>query len=232
MAMLDSSTTLIGLRSIESDEESEAAVELIELDARTGEVRHAGPPIVASPVSPEEFRFIVVMMVLVMGGVLVVVILPDRTNAMHIPEGYALADPGRRMVAMLLDVVVVAAIVGRVFGVSVTDILTLTVLIRPDNAWVVFPMIIVAGVVYSSVSEVLYGASPGKLMMGLRVVAAEPGEPKRAKLWSVLVRNVIKWVLPPVAALALVDPEALHRGDRTSKSLVVVPRVVDEPNDG
>ncbi len=228
-AVLDSSSTLLGLRVIEQDpgsiEPGAAAeeIELTELDLLDSTLRYRGPPLASTPVSADEFRFLVGMMMLVMVGVLVVVILPDRSDAMQLPEGFAIADPGRRLIATMLDVVLVASIVGRFFDLSASEILTLSVIIRPDNAWAVIPATIIAGVLYATLSEWLMGATPAKLIVGLRVVRAQAGPSERPKLWSALVRNIVKWVLPPVAALALVDPEAMHRGDRASRSLVVVP---------
>jgi len=45
----------------------------------------------------------------------------------------------------------------------------------------------------------------------------------RIPLWAAIVRNMIKWLVPPVAALVLLDPERLHRGDRATRTLVVAP---------
>lgn len=231
-AFMGSQDALIGIRLVDTagnDDEVESTVELVELDAKENAVLYAGAPAVTAPVSAEEFRFLIVMMVLVMSGVLVVVILPDRADAMQLPEGVVIADPGRRLLATLIDVFLVTTIVGALVGVSALDIVTLAVIVQPNNAWSVFPMTIIAGVLYATFAEFVVGATPGKLLMGVRLVAAEPGTPHKPRFWSVLTRNIIKWVLPPVAALALIDPETLHRGDRTSRSLVVMPRRDEEP---
>ncbi len=231
LALLDDTDSLVvaSYAPLGDDPEAERTIELTEIGASSGEVLFAGAPAVSAPVSVEEFRFLVAMMILVMSGVLVVVILPDRADAMHLPEGTALADPGRRLLATLIDVFIVTSVVGATAGVSAIDIVTLAIIVHPGNAWTIFPMTIIAGVLYATSAEYLVGATPGKVIMGLRLVAAEPGVPKRPKLWRVLVRNIIKWVLPPVAALALIDPESLHRGDRTSRTLVVTRRVDEDP---
>ena len=233
-ALLDSSETLIAIRAVEpsedpsEDETKSSTVELLEYDSTSLQQRFVGDPIASSPVSAEEFRFLVGMMMLIMLGVLVVVILPDRSSIMRIPEGCVLADPGRRLIATMLDAILVASIVGWVFDVGASEILTLSVIVRPDNAWGVIPATIISGVCFSAVCEWLMCATPGKLLMGLKVVRAQPEVVERPKLWSALVRNIIKWVLPPVAALALIDQETLHRGDRASRTLVVMPRPVDK----
>jgi len=52
-------------------------------------------------------------------------------------------------------------------------------------------------------------------------------------LWAAIVRNIIKWILPPVAAMALIDPQMLHRGDRATRSLVAssIEPVLDDESD-
>ena len=231
--LLSSSATLLGIYEVNDtgeDDQQGAKAHLIELNARTGDELYRGAPSVTSPVSEEEFRFLVVMMVLVMSGVLVVVILPDKADSMAIPDGVALADPGRRLMATMIDVVAVSALVGSFVGVSAADIITLAVIVQPGNSWAVFPLTIISGIVYSTLTEFLFAGTPGKLIARIRLVSAEPGLPHRPRPWSILVRNIIKWVLPPVAALALIDPETLHRGDRVSRSLVVVPRSDPDPD--
>ncbi|CAN0594975.1 unnamed protein product [Laminaria digitata] len=153
--------------------------------------------------------------------------MPDRSDAMQIPDACVLADPGRRLIATMLDAVLVASVVGWYFDVSASEILTMAVIVRPDNAWAVIPITMMMGVGVSTISEWLQGRTPGKMLVVIRVVRAQSGELVRPRLWSALVRNAIKWILPPVAALALIDPEALHRGDRASRTLVVSPRPAD-----
>ena len=236
-AALSSSGSLLGIDRIVSDATEpgttgSASIEVIELGLLDGAERYRGSPIATTPVSAEEFRFLVGMMMLIMIGVLVVVIMPDHSNAMHLPEGVVLADPGRRLIASMLDGLLVVAVVGRLVDVSAADILTLTVIVRPDNAWSIFPLVIITGLMYSTLTEALFGATPSKMLVGIRVVRAQPGIPVRPRLWSALVRNSIKWLLPPVAALAMIDPETLHRGDRAAHTLVVMPRPPEpEPRD-
>ncbi|MEX0876792.1 MAG: RDD family protein [Phycisphaerales bacterium] len=224
--VLDSTNALLAMRgepNADSQEPTPPTVKLWEIDLADGSVVYEGPPVAQMPVSVNEFRFLVGMMILVMMGVLVVVIMPDGPDAMRIPEGYALSEPGRRLIATLIDVGLVVLLMGELFGVSAQEILTLEVILRSDNAWVVIPVTMVSGLVIMTVFERFLGATPGKLILGLRVVRAQPGPMQRPPLWAAAVRNVVKWILPPVAALALVDPEMLHRGDRASRTVVARP---------
>jgi len=239
-AMLESVNHLVGIAQRTPDPSAKKAdgatsstVQIFEVDLSDASMLYAGDPVVTVPVSDAEFRFLVGMMILIMVGVLVVVILPDKSDAMQIPDHFALADPGRRLVATLIDVFLVSFFVGMIFDVRVIEILTLSVIVRSDTSWLVIPMVLVMGIVSMSIFEWLLGATPGKLLMGIRVVRAQSGPMERIPFWAAIVRNMIKWLLPPVAALALIDPESLHRGDRVTRTLVVVPiEHPAEPGDG
>lgn len=229
-SVLDSSNTLLGMYAYTEQGdtiEPTDSVEITEFSLLDNAITFQGAPVASSPVSADEFRFLITMMILVVLGVLVVVIFPDRTGSMLLPDDMVLADPGRRLIATMLDALLVASITARFFNVDTTEILTLSVIVRPDSTWIVIPATMIVGVAYATITEWRFSATPAKLLVGIRVVRAETGPRMRPKLWSALVRNFIKWILPPVAALALIDPESLHRGDRASRTLVVTPRQPD-----
>ena len=238
LTMLGSVNRLVGVfdrssLTLEADwaSEPQATVEVYEIDLADGSMIYSGDPTAVVPVTAAEMRFLMGMMVLIMVGVLVVVILPDKADAMGIPDGFALADPGRRLMATMFDVFVVSFLIGMIFDVRVVEIVTLSVIARSDTSWLVVPMVMVSGIGVMSVLEWLFGATPGKWMMGLRVVRGQSGAMERVPLWAAVVRNMIKWLVPPVAALALVDPELLHRGDRITKTLVATP-IIDNGING
>lgn len=230
LAALGSVNRLVGIAEqtqLDTDtseaSESQPTVQVYEIDLADGSMVYVGEPVVSSPVSAGEMRFLMGMMVLIMVGVLVVVIMPDRADAMGIPDGFALADPGRRLMATMFDVFFVAFVMGLLFDVRVIEIITLSVIVRSDTSWLVIPAVLISGIVSMSLLEWLVGASPGKWLMGIRVVRGVAGPMAKIPLWAAIVRNMIKWLVPPVAALVLLDPEMLHRGDRATRTLVVAP---------
>ncbi len=229
LTVLDSVNRLIGISQTVSPDENDqdsgpyTSVKIDEIDLADGSVVYSGAPVVSVPVSANEFRFLVGMMILIMIGVLVVVIMPDNADAIRLPDGFSLADPARRLSATLLDLLLISTVAAYIFDVRVIEIVSLSVIARTDSSWMVIPSVMLSGVVLMSLMEWLFGASPGKLISGMRVVRAQVGPMQRIPLWAAIVRNMIKWVLPPVAALALVDPETLHRGDRATKTIVAAP---------
>ncbi len=207
-----------------SDREDNSPTIIIdEVDLADGTVLFSGTPFVEAPVSAGEMRFILGMMILIMIGIVVLVILPEKSSAISVPDGFELADPGRRFTASLIDLFLIASLLGRVFGVRVIEILTLDVVSQSENSWLVIPVVILTAMISMTLFEWGLGVTPGKFLVGIRVVRGQAGKSKRISLMSALVRNITKWLLPPVAALALVDPEMLHRGDRVTRTLVVSP---------
>jgi hypothetical protein len=94
-----------------------------------------------------------------------------------------------------------------------------------------------------TVLEFLLGRTVGKIITGCEVVAvkltaANPTEapapqaekskadeqagPDRVPLWRVFLRNVIKWGLPPVALIGMLDPNGRHRADQLARTAVVI----------
>lgn len=207
-----------------------ATIQVAEYDLSTGEELYAGDPVVVPPVSGEEVRFLMGMLILVMVGGLVAVLMPDRTDSMGIPVGFALSEPSRRVVASMFDLMLIATLLGMVFNVRLFEVLSLSVIIRQDNSWLIYPSMMVGGMVIGTLSEWLFGASFGKWVTGLRVVKAQAGPMERISFRSSLVRNLIKWLLPPVGLLMTVDPEGLHRGDRATRTIVVY--LVDPTDSG
>jgi len=194
-----------------------------EYDLSSGEELYSGSPVVVPPMSSEEIRFLMGMLVLVMMGGLVAVIMPDKGNEMSVPVGFALCEPSRRVVASMFDLMLISFVLGFVFDARMIEVLSLSVIMRPDSSWLIYPSLMGIGVIQGTLSEWLFGASFGKWVTGLRVVQAKSGPMDRVSLGGALVRNLIKWFMPPVGFLMVVDPEGLHRGDRATQSIVVYP---------
>ena len=206
---------------------------LVEVSLSTGSILYTGTMKPVTAVTAAEFKTLAAAMVVMMVVSLMVVLRPvPGENEIIVPEGCALATPGRRFVATILDVAVCAMIVSRFSGVPVGDILTAKVLLAPDQSWITLPALIGVGLVYSTLSETILSATLGKLIVGCRVARAQskPGEPKGLGFFRSLLRNSVKWILPPAASLALLEPTGRHRGDLLAGAVVVVRAEPTEQN--
>lgn len=215
------------------DEEGGVASMVRELSLSTGRVLYDGPVSRVLPVSPEEFRLMAAGLIVVMVVSLFVVLRPGgEGGAIVLPAGTALAFPGQRFSATVLDVAVCALIVSFVFGVPFTEIVTGAVLVTPGEGWVTIPAVFAVGAVYGTVMDRLAAGTIGKLILGCRVLRATVGPPGRGRRlgWgAAFVRNIVKWTLPPVAALAMMDGSGRHRGDVAAGAVVVTRLADDEP---
>ncbi|MEQ8769915.1 MAG: RDD family protein [Phycisphaerales bacterium] len=198
----------------------DARYRMMELSLATGEVFYDGPPIPIMPVSQGEFRVLAALLVVVAAAVLLIAIRPAGSRELVLPPTTALAEPGRRFAATFVDLLVALFVVARVFGVSIMDIATLTVIFQPVGWWAL-PGVLVVGWAVGSLFEAVFGRTFGKFLLGCRAVRGD-GSGDGPGIWRSVVRNAIKWFLPPIPALSLFEPDAPHRGDAIAGVVVVI----------
>jgi len=199
---------------------------LAEVSPDTGQVLYLGPPKGASPISADQFRFLVLGMVALMAAVLMFVLRSSgRDQEVHLDRDMALSDPGRRMVAFSADILVGLIVSSRILGVDLAEVMEPETLLLAGGPLVLLTL--ASGFVIGTLTEWLFGRSFGKFLTGIEVVGliSRPGSGSataRPKLWQVLVRNAIKWGLPPVSGIALIDPSGRHQGERLTRTAVVI----------
>jgi hypothetical protein len=211
---------------------------VIELSASTGHVLFEGPARVGGPVSSQELKLLAIALVGVMIVVVAVILRPDAGSAgISLPRGYALAEPGRRVVAGVVDVLLATLVVSAVMRVSVLELLSIDVLARGSGGLGALLLIVGVGFAHTTLGDWLVGRSIGKVATGCLVVRpgvtrTDPGGEvtpvlSRPTLWRAAVRNLVCWLLPPVAMWGMGAADHRHRGDIASGLIVVVE--YDEP---
>lgn len=199
-----------------------------EVSLASGEVLYEGGVTRATPIDASDFRALAAALVAVTGAALLIVLTPaPDPSVFALPEGLALAGPLRRFLATGIDLLLVSIPVSALLGLSPLELFSPTVLLRPDGAWVGIPLVLFCGFVYATVLEMAFGRTVGKFVFRCRVAgmarAADgaAGE-RRADPLACVIRNGVKWLVPPVAALALLDPGGRHRGDALARAAVVI----------
>jgi hypothetical protein len=206
---------------------------IIEISAATGHVLYEGPARVGGPVSSQELKLLAIALVGVMIVVVAVILKPDGGGAgLSLPKGYALAEPGRRVVAGVVDVLLATLVVSAVLRVSVLELLSADLLSRGSGGITAVLLILGVGFVHTTLGDWLIGRSIGKVATGCLVVRpgvtkSEPGGEvspvlSRPTLWRAAVRNLVCWLLPPVAMWGMGGADHRHRGDIASGLVVVV----------
>ncbi|MBL8760697.1 MAG: RDD family protein [Phycisphaerae bacterium] len=198
-------------------------VEMIELSANTGRVLFSGASRADGPVTPGDLGLLGLVLIIAMGVALVLVVRGGDQTEVSLPPGMALAEPGRRMLAALIDGVIALAVASRIRGTPLLDLVSPGALVTGELVWVL-AIGIVAGAALGTLFEFLTGRSIGKAFTACRVIRATPtGDPgTRPSLWQSLTRNAMKWALPPLSMLALVEPSRRSRVDLLTRTAVVV----------
>lgn len=196
-----------------------------EVSAATGTVMHDGEATRRGPLSSQDLRALVVLLLGSTAAVLLFVVkVGDDSGVLTLPDGVELASPSRRVAAAVMDLAVALGAVWAVTGATpgqVLDVLRLT----PDGMGVMGLIdVMAAGFSISTVMEAAFGRSVGKAMAGcvvLPVVSRTAVDRRGIGLWRAAVRNAIRWGLPPAALLGVFEPGGRHRGDVVGRTVVV-----------
>ncbi len=198
-------------------------VEMIELSSSTGRALYAGPSRADGPVTPGDLGLLGLVLIVAMGVALVLVVRGGDDSEISLPPGMALAEPGRRMIASIFDGALALVIASRIRGTPLLELASPTTFVTGELVWVLAIGIIV-GAGLGTILEFLTGRSVGKAITACRVIrtSATGDAGVRPSLWQVLVRNMLKWALPPLTMLALVEPTRRSRVDLLTRTAVVV----------
>ncbi len=200
-----------------------------ELSLNTGSTIYVGPAAQTSPISATDAKLLVITLAGLSALTLLFII---RTNPaepeLHLPDGFALAEPGRRLFAASIDALLAFCVGASLTGSTPGDLLTFEGLLSAQAIWALVYGLAV-GMITGTLTEALSGRSLGKVLAGCAVIAIAPGDPRPPTFGASLIRNAVKWGLPPVAALALLDNAGRHRGETLARTAVVT---VIEPTGG
>jgi uncharacterized RDD family membrane protein YckC len=161
----------------------------------------------------------------------IVTVLRPPTAPVVLPKSTSLAPPLRRLFAGMIDFGLGLAVAGMLAGRGGWS--ELGWWITPDGQWLMLTVLPCMSVI-CGLSEGLSGRTLGKLALGIRVssIRVQLGNldspPEPPGVARGLLRNIIKWCLPPVGLIALLDPEGRHRADQFAMTAVVLP---DDPDD-
>jgi hypothetical protein len=205
---------------------------IAEISVLTGQVLYDGDVQTQPPFSKFELKILAAFLVSVMLAIVVFVLRSDKAGEpLTLPKGVSLAEPGRRFMAAVLDAGLAFLIATKLTGIGAGEVLTVRAITGQVDALTLYLATVGVGLVLSCITEGLFGRSVGKALTGMEVVrpvvkklpdgAIEPGL-ARATLIGVIIRNIVKWVLPPVAMSGLSSPEHRHRGDTAGRTVVIV----------
>ncbi|MHC4976287.1 MAG: RDD family protein [Planctomycetota bacterium] len=187
----------------------------------SGEVHYEGPVNAQALLTDNDLQKLTLLFGAVLVMILLFVLRPDPVamGSLQIPVGHVVASPSRRIAAALIDLLPIVAIVSWMFGVPLVASLGFDVEASSLGLWPVLASASCACAMQTT-TEWLFGWTPGKLAVRLRVHHAEGGRPGARQC---LVRNLVKYACPPLTALMLLDPTRRHPGDYLGGTVVVMP---------
>ncbi len=200
-----------------------------EVSLWTGRTLYSGPAVMAGPLTRSDAVMLGAMLFLIAASVIVFVLRSDKNPDFVLPRGLALAEPSRRVIATLIDGGIALVIASRLIDMPITEIFSVE---AAASAQPVKLMLLAMGFAFAhtTIAEVLFSRSIGKALAGCMVVslpkvpdATKPDEGiERVAFGAAILRNGIKWGMPPVVALTFLEPSRRHRAEILTRTAVVV----------
>lgn len=210
-------------------------LKLREVSVRTGRVLYDGPARNTGLISDTEFRILAGLLLLVMASVIVYVVRVDTTRGTDLPEGLELADPIRRVLAGGIDYVVGGVGAALVLGLPALSLIRPSEIVELES---VRGVLLALGLtaLHCAIGEWRTGQSIGKGLLGIRVIVLDGAAPDeirvhRPGIAAALSRNLVRWGLPIVGLLMLLDQSRRHPGDVLGRTLVVQDAPEDPPEE-
>ncbi|MBL4590797.1 MAG: RDD family protein [Phycisphaerales bacterium] len=220
--VLEGSNTLVLLGRQPQSKSRSSSIRVIEIDLTTGRTLYDGEPVKRRLLNADSTRFIL-MMFFMMGSMGVLFsIHPSKWLVFELTDGYSIAHPSKRLMSMLIDLGILSVIIAPLMDVGILELFTGNVFSRPDSGWLALPILLVTGLIVSTIFESTLGATPGKLAMRIRVVPTESGAVGVLPVHRALLRNTIKWLLPPIAILGIIEPNHRTRADLIARAVVAM----------
>lgn len=152
-----------------------------------------------------------------------------KANELNLPKPWILGDLIRRLMAALIDLMPGLLVTILIYDKSPIEVLQSWPLDASFKE-LAAPLLLIAVFVWLTMMFELFTArTPGKMVMGLRVMTLD-GEPP--SLWAILGRNFLKLfdlIAPPMLLLMFISPHRQRLGDLVARTVVVQQQV--ESND-
>ena len=208
---------------------------MVEVSAITGKELYRGDAQGGGLISGNEFKILAVAVLLITTLVLLFALRAEPTSSLQLPDGFVPADPLRRIIGALADLVPGVVIAAFLVGIEPEAMLSPAVFIGPRAEPLAWLFALGLTVLHCTVGEAMTGRSIGKALTGCEVAGfrrdKESGKAELGPvlLWQAIVRNLIRWAVPVFGILLLIDGGRRHPADAAARTVVVVR--VEEPDE-
>jgi len=208
---------------------------VVEVSAISGKELYRGDAQGGGVMSGNEFKVLAVAVLLLTTLVLLFALRAEPTSSLQLPDGFVPADPLRRIIAALADLVPGVVIAAFLVGIEPEAMLSPTVFIGPRAEPLAWVFALGITVLHCTIGEAMTGRSIGKALTGCEVAGfrrdKETGKTELSPVmvWQAIVRNLIRWFVPVFGILLLIDGGRRHPADAAAGTVVVVR--IEEPEE-
>lgn len=205
---------------------------VIDISLSTGRVLNDAPAHTDGLLSKRDFQVLWLLFIAVGAVMLLFVMRAESPQEIVIPTGTALATPLRRSVAAMIDSGLAVLVASFLFKQAPGDFLfPRNVGSGLSSLLPIFATLIVAGL-HCSIGEALSGRTLGKAVVGIGVISMQKATsgPQQGTWVAVrlspmqaLLRNAVRWWMPPLGMVMFFDNNWRHPGDQIARSVVVMP---------
>jgi len=174
----------------------------------------------------EDFSLLVLVGALLFASLIMFIFRPADPARMTVvlPAGSRIAEPRRRIVALLIDLLPAALLSALILEMPITQIFDITRMPmrahRLSEGWPMLLMFLLC-IGHGTASELLWGRTLGKALLDCWVVGIDG---KRPRVMSVLVRNAMKFValcVPLLFLFVYINQYRQRLGDLAARTVVV-----------
>ena len=212
-------------------------VRVREVSIWSGAEVYAGTAKREGVLTPRDFQVLTFVVGGLMLAVMAFVLRSDASQTLSLPTGVSLARPAGRVLAAAVDLAAAIIIASLSMGLSPASVFGWHLLVGASlTGWM--PLLIAWGlaIVLAAAQEWLTGRTLGKRLVGCEVLGLhkDPGPAiegarfgsvviGRPTLWQAILRNLIRWGVPPLGLLMVFDANWRHAGDLLAGTVVVNP---------
>lgn len=207
---------------------------IVEVSALSGKEFYRGTAESGGLISGSEFKILAIALLLLTTVVLLFALRAEPTASLQLPGRFAPADPLRRIFAAAADLVPGILIAAFSMGLEPEAMLSPAIFVGPSaepGSWL---LALAFTIVHCTLGEAMTGRSLGKALAGCEV-ASMRRDPQTGKIdlgpvraWQALVRNLIRWGVPVLGILLLIDGGRRHPADAAARTVVVIRLEEDE----
>lgn len=206
---------------------------LREISIDSGRELYSGASLAGRTLVTNQYRILAIGLV-AMTAVVLVYVLRREQPALELPKSLVPAGGFRRMIAGAIDGASGVALAALAVSEPMETLLDPRAYLTGQVGIGEWLIVVGCAAGLCTVGEAILGQSIGKAITGCAVIdlRVSPGKASAPQVWQALVRNVVRWAVPPLGVLVFLDRDGRHLGDVWAQTVVVTMEIPEDGEDG